>query len=778
MQPLSVVGKGVPRIDGPAKATGEMEFLSDLQLPGMLHARILRSPHSHARILKIDTSRAKRAGGVKAVITAADTPKIPFGFVTALADKLPLCEDRVRFVGDEVAAVAADSEEAAEEALSLIEVEFEELPAVYDPGEAMAEGAPHLHEGKERNVAWEIHKKFGDPEKGFAESDHVLEDAFSTQRAAHCALESRACIARLERTGADSRLTLWASTQAPHTLKEEVARTLGLDVRRIRVIKPATGGAFGNRMVMEMGAPIAAILARETARPVKLANTRTDEFEVSRTRYPYHIELKTGFRSDGRLVARSIRILVDSGAYADKGGATLSFSGSMFAVLYNVPHIQYDGYIVYTNRQPGTAFRGFGNPQITFAAESQMDRIAGFLKMDPLELRRINANRAGETSASGVRLSECSLETCLDQVAEAAGWAAHRARRAGSRQEGGRFRRGMGLAVMIHSGGGSRYYGYNSAGSFINVSRDGQVILTTPANDTGQGALTVMAQVAAEELGVRMEDIRVVSDDTDIVPYDLGNFGSRTTWVCGQAARAAAAQARRQVLSAVAEAWEVSPEDLEAADSEIRVAGHPERSMTFREAASLIYDKRGAPVTAEGRFEDAVAAGHVDWSNQIPNYSTGCHLVEVEVDEETGKVEILRFFAAHDVGRAVNRRGAEGQVEGAVGQGIGYALFEELAQDRGVAVNPSFIDYKIPCALDVPVPDTFLVEDADSQGPLYGAKGVGEPGLVPTAAAVANAIADATGVRLYELPMNPERVYKALKEWGRRRELQKVGKQS
>ena len=312
MTSLSLVGKGVPRIDGPGKATGETEFLSDIQLPGMLHARILRSPHAHARILNIDTSRAGAAKGVRAVITAADTPKIPFSFMAALADKLPLCDDKVRFAGDEVAAVAADTEDAAEEALSLIRVDYEELPAVFDPNEAMRDGAPLVHEGKARNLALEFRKTFGDPEKGFAEADHVVEDAYSTQRAAHCPLETRSCIARWERTGgaagaAGARLTVWASTQTPHTYKEEIARCLGIDPRRVQVIKPPTGGAFGNRMIMEMGAPSAVILAERTGRPVKLANTRTDEFQISRTRFPYHIDLKTGFRSNGRLVARAIR---------------------------------------------------------------------------------------------------------------------------------------------------------------------------------------------------------------------------------------------------------------------------------------------------------------------------------------------------------------------------------------------------------------------------------------------------------------------------------------
>lgn len=776
MKSLSLVGKGVPRIDAPPKATGGMEFLSDIELPGTLHGRILRSPHAHARILSIDASRAEAARGVRAVITAEDTPKIPFSFVAPQADKLPLCDRRVRFVGDEVAAVAAETEEQAEEALSLIHVEYEELPVVFDPKEAVREDAPLVHEGKERNIAFSINKTYGDPEKGFAEADHVVEDSFVTQRAAHCTLETRGCIARWDRTGSNARLTLWASTQAPHTLKEEVARTLDIEPRRIQVIKPPTGGAFGNRMVMDMGLPVAAILAGKTDRPVKIANTRTDEFLISRTRYPYHIDLKAGVRSDGRLTARAVQIYVDSGAYTDKGSATLSFAGSMFAVLYNVPNIQYDGYIVYTNRQPGTAFRGFGNPQLTFAAESQMDRMADILGMDPLELRRVNANRAGETSPSGVVLPECQLERCLDTVAESAGWKASRARGGRNGDGGGRFRRGMGLAVMMHSGAGSRYYGYNSAGTFINIARDGQVFLNTPANDTGQGALTIMAQIAAEELGVRMDDMVVIADDTDVVPYDLGNYGSRSTWVCGQAAKAAGEEGRRRIFEAVAEEWEVSVEDLRAEDSEISVAGHPDRTMTFADAASILYDKKGSPITIEGRFEDVVAAGHVDWSNQIPTYSTGCHLVEVEVDTETGNVDILRFLAAHDVGRAMNRRSVEGQIEGSIAQGVGFALFEELAQDGGSAVNPSFIDYKIPCALDMPVPDTFVVEVEDPEGrPLYGAKGVGEPGLVPTAAAVANAIADATGIRLRELPMNPERVYEALIQAGFDQALERVG---
>ncbi len=763
MKSLTVIGKGVPRVDAPAKATGGTEFLSDIELPGTLHGRILRSPHPHARILSLDSSKAEMAKGVRAVITAEDTPKIPFSFAPPQADKLPLCHGTVRFTGDEVAAIAAETEEQAEEALSLIQVEYEMLSAVFDPREAIREGAPIIHEGKEQNIAFSLNKTFGDPEKGFAEAAHIVEDSYVTQRAAHCTLETRGCIARWDRAGNNSRLTLWASTQSPHTLKEEVARTLDIEPKRIQVIKPATGGAFGNRMVMDMGLPVAAILAKKTGRPVKVANTRTDEFLISRTRYPYHIDLKTGVRADGRLTSRSVQIYVDSGAYTDKGSATLSFAGSMFAVLYNVPNIQYDGYIVYTNRQPGTAFRGFGNPQLTFAAESQMDRIAHILDMDPLELRRVNANRAGETSPSGVVLPECQLERCLDIVADSAKWKKSRSQRDQNGDEKGRFRLGMGLAVMMHSGAGSRYYGYNSAGTFINIARDGQVFLNTPANDTGQGALTIMAQIAAEELGVRMEDIVIVADDTDVVPYDLGNYGSRSTWVCGQAAKAAGEEGRRQIFEAVADEWEVSVDDLQARDSEVYVSAHPEKKMTFADAASLLYDKKGVPITIEGRFEDVEAAGHVDWSNQIPTYSTGCHLVEVRVDTETGNVEILRFLAAHDVGRAVNHRSVEGQIEGSIAQGLGFALFEELAQDGGSSVNPSFIDYKIPCALDMPIPNTFVVENEDAEGrPLYGAKGVGEPGLVPTAAAVANAIADATGVRLHELPMNPERVYEAL----------------
>ena len=639
MKSLSLVGKGVPRIDAPPKATGGMEFLSDIELPGTLHGRILRSPHAHARILSIDASRAEAARGVRAVITAEDTPKIPFSFVAPQADKLPLCDRRVRFVGDEVAAVAAETEEQAEEALSLIHVEYEELPVVFDPKEAVREDAPLVHEGKERNIAFSINKTYGDPDKGFAEADHVVEDSFVTQRAAHCALETRGCIARWDRTGSNARLTLWASTQAPHTLKEEVARTLDIEPRRIQVIKPPTGGAFGNRMVMDMGLPV----ARHPGR--KNGPAREDRQHADRRVPDLADPVPVPHRSEGR---RSVRRPAHSPRRSDlRGQRRLHGQGQRDPQLRGL-HVRGSLQRAETSSTMDTSFTptasrarpfgGFGNPQLTFAAESQMDRMADILGMDPLELRRVNANRAGETSPSGVVLPECQLERCLDTVAESAGWKASRARGGRNGDGGGRFRRGMGLAVMMHSGAGSRYYGYNSAGTFINIARDGQVFLNTPANDTGQGALTIMAQIAAEELGVRMDDMVVIADDTDVVPYDLGNYGSRSTWVCGQAAKAAGEEGRRRIFEAVAEEWEVSVEDLRAEDSEISVAGHPDRTMTFADAASILYDKKGSPITIEGRFEDVVAAGHVDWSNQIPTYSTGCHLVEVEVDTETGNV--------------------------------------------------------------------------------------------------------------------------------------------
>ncbi|MBI3090822.1 MAG: molybdopterin-dependent oxidoreductase [Candidatus Tectomicrobia bacterium] len=750
MTEYAVVGRRLPKLDAVAKTTGETVYLGDMKLPGMLHGKVLRSPLPHARIARLDTAAAARLPGVRAVITAADTPRVKFSFVEALADKYLLCTDRVRFIGDEVAAVAAIDEATALQALDLIEVEYDELPCVFDPEAAMQPEAARLHNGAS-NVAWEVHQEFGDLERGFAEADEVFEDRYETSRVCHCCLETQAVIAQAHQGG---RLEVWAATQAPHTLKHELDRLLQLPPGSVRVHYPPIGGSFGNRLVADMKAPIAAILSRQTGKPVKIVNSRTEEFETARTRYPYLVTMKTGVRRDGRIVARAARVICDNGAYNDKGPSTVASAGVTFAAFYNVPNVRYDGYIVYTNKQPGTGFRGFGNPQVTFAGESQLDMIAERLGLDPLELRLRNANRAGEAAASGARPGTCPMAECLRQAAAKIGW---------QRRRELPPNRGLGLAAMLHTGAGARMYGYNSASAGLTVDEEGKVTLVSSVTDVGQGAQTVMAQIAAEVLGIGLDEVRVIGNDTDLTAYDLGAWGSRTTWVNGQAAREAALRARERLAQSVAAWLEAAPEDLEFQGGKIFVRGAPDRGLDFAQAARLTYTKRGEPISETGRFVDELGPTMKGWGDVYPTFSTACQAVEVEVDPETGAVRVLQAVAVHDIGQAINPMAAEGQVEGALAQGIGYALMEELLLDGGRAVNPTFADYKIPTFIDVPDPQVVLYSDPDPTGP-FGAKGIGEPGLVPTAPAIANAIYHATGARLRSLPITSERLFTAMRE--------------
>lgn len=759
MAEFTVLGRPLPRIDGWAKVTGEIKYLNDIALPGMIWGKILRSPHAHARIIRIDTSRARELPGVRAVITAEDTPRIKFSFVKALADKYPLCVDKVRFVGDEVAAVAADDLETAERAISLIEVEYDPLPAVFDPEAAMGPGAPVVHEEWPRNIVFEAHREYGNVEEGFREADHIFEDKYTTQKVNHCCMETHGCIAHFEATG---RLTIWAPCQAPHTVRQEMARILDYPQSKIRVISTPAGGGFGCRLVTDMKEPVAAILSRKTGRPVKIVNTREEEFISAKTRYPYVIRVKTGVTKDGRITARQATVIVDNGAYNDKGPSTLNFAGLMFSVMYNVPNLKYDGFGVYTNKHYSTAFRGFGNPQVTFALESQLDTIAAALKMDPVDLRLKNTNRPGDITKSGAHITSCGMEECIRKAAQAAGW--HEKRKAPTDLGNGKYR-GIGASVMIHTGSGGRYYGYSATDSFIKISEDGQITLISPAAEIGQGTTTVMAQIVAEVLGVELDRVKVLGNDTDLTPYDLGAWGSRSTFVCGNAAKSAAEAAKTEVLEVAAEMLGVGTEKIVLKDGRAWGGQDPADSAAFADVAAYAINKKGRPLSGKGRYEDPVAPtagmdrGH---GEHIIAFTFACQIAEVEVDAKTGKVKVLKVVAAHDTGTTINSLMAEGQIEGSVVQGVGYALTEEAVEVGGTMMNPRFLDYKTWSAADIPDIEVILVESNDPDGP-FGAKGIGEPGLVPTAAAIGNAIFHATGKSFSSLPMSQERVYNSLK---------------
>lgn len=761
MKDFHVIGKRTPRIDAIDQVTGHAQYIPDLERPHLLYGSILRSPIPHGRILHIDTARAKRVPGVKVVITFHDVPDTRLGFQMEEANKRPLTGDKVRYIGDEIAAVAAESEEAAREACSLIKADFEPLPAVFDPESALEAEAPLIHEGKPANVSGEVHKVFGDVEEGFLKSDHVFEATYRTTGVAHCCLETRGALAEFDMQG---RLTLWSTTQFPHVLREILCRVLNLPVSKVRVCKAHIGGGFGSRQSMDALDSICAFLAWKSGRPVKLIKTRSEEFISDRIRYPMVMTLRTGVTLDGRITARQVNILTDGGAYNDQGLAVTTSAGSRIASLYRVPHVKIDGRVVFTNKVWGGAFRGYGNPQITFAIESQMDEIAEELGIDPLELRLRNANQQGDVTVGGSILASCGFTECLKRSAEAAGW---------EEKRGKMKPRGIGMAGLIHTGSGSIVaHGGSFSAAFIKVEYDGSVDLMTGVPDVGQGSDTTLALIAAEELGVSVQDVRVHAGDTALTPPTQGVRGSRETFVAGNAVKLAAQQAKLQLLDRAASILGVEKEELDAAEGKIYVKSNPDRFVTVAQAASKPkFDRAsafpmGVPVVASACYLDPVSEASdqaTGYGNISPAWVFGAQVAEVEVDTETGQVTVLRVVAAHDVGKAINPMAVEGQLEGAIAQGVGMALTEKVIWENGTVVNRQLADYKLPTTLDVPKVTTILVETDDPYGP-FGAKGVGEAGLVPTAAAIANAIYDAIGVRIRELPITPEKILAALRK--------------
>jgi 4-hydroxybenzoyl-CoA reductase alpha subunit len=748
----SVIGKRVPSFGALEKATGEAVYLPDVKLPGMLYGKILRSPYPHARILHIDTEKAERLKGIRGVVTAKDTPMIRFCIIPQLANKPPLAVDKVRFIGDEIAAVAAEDEDTAEEAMDLIAIDYEELPAVFDPVEAMKPEAPNIHE-EEHNIAAHIVREFGNIETGFKEAQYIFEDEFVLPGVTHCCLETRGCLASVSRSG---RVTVWSTTQTSHTLRPRLADVLGIPVGNVRVILARMGGGFGSRLDMDSIDPIAVFLSKKTGRPVRLINTRDEEFVSSRIRYPMTINLKTGVRKEGTISALETRVITDNGAYNNQGTSVTGGLGTKITYLWAIPNTKLDAYVVYTNKPFGGAFRGYGNPQLTFALESQMDIIAKRLGLDPVEIRLKNVNKPNTTVASRSNISSCGLTECIREAARIVGW--------GKAKE---KNRGIGIACLMHTGGGTKvFFGGNTnySDSYVKVTQDGTAEVLTGACDLGQGSDTVMAQITAEGLGLSIEDVHVISADTEITPQCLGAWASRQTYVGGNAVLRASEGVKRQLFKAAADLLEANWEDLELKDHRVSVKGLPERGVNLGELASYCY-QNGIPLASRGFWDDPVSPkpDPVTGFGGSPTFAFGAQAVEVEVDRQTGRVRILKFIAAHDLGKAINPMAAEGQIEGSVLQGIGYTLMEEMVWDEGVLLNPNFQDYRAPFIWDVPEMKTILIESNDPDGP-FGAKGIGEAPLIPTAAAVANAIDDAVGIRVRELPITPGKILRHLRD--------------
>ncbi len=754
MSEFSYIGKRIPKPDAIPKATGQIVYGHDLKVPRMLYGKILRSPLPHARILNIDTTRAKRLPGVKAVITAQDLPDQRFGFGR---DRTPLKGDKVRRVGDEVAAVAAVDEETAEEALELIEVEYEPLPPLFDPERALDPDAPLIHEERGSNLFRHQEYEYGEPERALDEADEVVEDYFELGYVQPAPLETSFCLAEFDQAG---HLTVWSTTQIPFLLQRDLASALGIPGSDIRIIQTAIGGAFGRGLDMYAFEPICVWLARTAGRPVRIAYTRQEEFMVSEARQPMRIWSRAGAMRDGRLWVRDAKLLLDNGAYVSWGTVTTLVLMEALGSLYRVPHVRAVVDSVYTNNPITGAMRGFGNPQGTFLVEVQMDRLAEAIGMDPLDFRLLNANRPYEETPQGLKITTCGLKECLEEVANRIGWSEKKA--APRRRDGTRVR-GVGIAATMNVGGGARIYRSDGCGCIVKVDDFGRVSLMTGATEIGQGSDVVLTQIVAEELGIPPEEITVINNDTALTPWDVGVHASRTTFIAGNAALIAARQVKAQILETAEELLEASPADLELRDGYVMVRGAPERRVPFDKVVRARHFREGGQVIiGHGWYDPPNEMVGADGRGNISaTYGFGAQAIEVEVDTETGRVRPLRVVSAHDVGRALNPMYVEGQIEGGVVMGLGYALSEELQVKEGRVINLTPFDYRMPTIMDAPPIETVIVETDDPEGP-FGAKGVGEMGTNPTAAAVANAVYDAIGVRINSLPITPEKVLRAL----------------
>ena len=717
MEKEILIGQRVPKINGAERATGRAVYIHDLVRPRMLHAAIRRTDRVHARIRRINTARARALPGVRAVLTAADLGElnVPFGHGR---DNTALKGDKVRCIRDEIAAVAAESEEIARRACGLIEVEYEELPAIFDPREAMAPGAPRIHEGREDNVPFRYHYEHGELAAAERESDLVVEEVFRLQLMAHCCLGTSGILAEFDAGGG---LTLYSLTQVPFLYRRDMARIVGLPPEKIRVIQVTIGGGFGSKLDIYPFEPIAIHLARATGRPVRLLFDRREEFVASPTRQPTEVHLRAGARRDGTLTFRDADLLHDNGGYTSWGATTPFVMMQAFSSLYRTPAARFRCTVVYTNNPYSGSMRGYGNLQATFAVESLIDRLAAGLGIDPLELRLRNSWKPGETSGQGMIFSTCGQRECLETAAASAGWTEKRGRMAGPAPH---LRRGIGLASFVHVGGGAKIYQSDGCGTIIQADDFAHFTVITGSSEIGQGSETVLAMIAAEVLGVPLERIVVLNNDTRITPWDVGVHASRTTFVAGNSVKGAAEKARAKLLAAAARQLGLPAGELDIRRGiVVRAAEGTELSELGKIIRKLHFSEKAETVVTDFYYEPpSVMQDRKFQGNVSPTYAFGTQVVEVEVDTETGVVRPLVVTAAHDVGRVLNRLGIEGQVEGGIAMGLGYALTEELKLERGAVLNPSFRDYKLMTSPEMPEIRMHFVETRDAEGP-FGARG-------------------------------------------------------
>ncbi len=725
-----------------------------MALPGMLHGRVARSPHARARIINLDLSRALRVPGVRAIVTGADIPLGKWGPI--MKDQTTLARDIVRYSGEEVAAVAAVSDDAAQEAIEAIRVDYEVERPLLDPKGALEPGCARVHEDRP-NLVREVSFSRGDVQAGFAAADAVYEATYEVPYQYHGYTEPMGTLASPDSSG---RLTLWAPTQSVFFTRELVAEAIGVPVSRVRVVQTVVGGAFGGKIGEENNSAIAALLALKAGQPVRLINDRPGDFAAARKSIPEIITLKIGVTRDGRLVAKEMDVLADNGAYSGLAPEQMVVTAMRCDNLYRTENLSTRGRLVYTNNQPSGTFRAFGTQQAQFAMDSHLTVLAGMIDMDPVELLRRNVIQAGDTSIHGWVMNSCGLTDCINTVAKEIGWEQKYRAAPGN----GRTRRGVGIGIGIHVTANRQLADWDGATVALKMNEDGSVNLISGEGDLGQGASTVLAELAAAELGVRFEDVVVSQADTDVVPFAFGSYASRTTLLAGNATILAARLVREKLLNMVAQRLEISESDLDIADGWIFVKGSAEIGMTVGDACRAHLFRAGGDAIYERATYDAPTVmfdRKTLYGNVAPAYSFAAQAVEVEVDTQTGVVTLIRSVVADDVGRALNPLAVEGQICGAVAQGIGWALYENMRFDEGRLLTDDFRDYTMPVAEALPDLQTVLVESSEPNGPL-GAKGASETAIVPAAGAIANAVAHATGARIQSLPITGEKLLAAM----------------
>jgi len=773
---FAIVGHSLPRVDAKDKVTGKAEYTADLHFPNLIHGAILGSVIPHGIIKKIDVSKARAMPGVLAVITGDDVPDRKYGVSPSRYDEDVLARDKVRYVGDEVAAVAAVDENTARKAIELIEVEYEELPAVFDPLSAHREDAPQLHERFKRNVNTEVHHHFGDVEKGFAEADHVRTESFVGNHTYQSPLEPHATVAYWEH---DGTLVLYSSTQVPHYLHYMLANVFDMPLGSIRVMRPTVGGGFGGKAETTPLDLCAVLLAKKTGRPVKMVYNRAEMFRHFRGRHKQYMNMKLGMKKDGRITAFQSEIYLDGGAYTSFGIVTVYYAGSMIPTSYKIPNYRYDGYRMMTNKSACGAFRGHGCPQPRFAFESLLTMVAEDLDLDPFEVRFTNGMDPETRTINDLDVRSCEYKATLTSVREKTRWD----------QKYGKLPLGKGIGLgtggFVSGAGYAIYRGqvqqpsqkklmpfekkavFPHANAVIKVTEDGTAaVLFIGAAEIGQGSDTVLIQCAAESLGIKPDRVRIRAEDSDISPIDLGAYSSRVTLMGGQACVRAGQQVKEKIFPIAAQMLDCPDSQLAAKDGWIFKLDDPSAKVEWAEIARLYFNDNG-PLVGTGWYKPPEGLGG-DYKGAAvgtsPAYSYGSSVCELSVDLETGLITIDKFTDYHDCGTPINPMAVHGQVEGAIVMGASETILEEMVYDaRGNIVNPSLHDYLIMTIKDVPEIYSGLVESYESEGP-FGAKEIGEGSSLPVLGAIGHAVSQATGVWIKNLPITPEKILKALTE--------------